>query len=161
MKTAIVYYSLEGNAKYMAEQIAAELDADLIELIPEKTYPDSGAKKYFWGGKSVVFGEKPALKPYIFDADNYDSLVFATPVWASNFTPPLRTFISENREKLSGKKLSLALCYMGGGAQKAEKKLKAFLGIEAFEAVLILVDPLKKKKDEDLEKIHAFCEKIR
>ena len=81
--------------------------------------------------------------------------------WGGNFTPPLRTFISENREKLSGKKLSLALCYMGGGAQKAEKKLKAFLGIEAFEAVLTLVDPLKKKKDEDLEKIHAFCEKIR
>lgn len=30
MKTAVIYYSLEGNTKYAAEKIAAELKADLM-----------------------------------------------------------------------------------------------------------------------------------
>ena len=161
MKTAIIYYSLEGNAKYMSEQIAENIDGDLIQLIPKKAYPASGFKKYLWGGKSVVISEKPELKPYEFDADKYDSIVFASPVWASCFAPPIRTFINDNREKLKGKKISLALCYMGGGADKAQRKLLSFLEIDKFEAVLNLIDPLKKKKDEDIVKIKEFCEMIK
>ncbi len=161
MKTAVIYYSLEGNAKYMAEQIAETIDGDLIQLIPKKTYPSSGFKKYLWGGKSIISSEKPELMPYDFDSDKYDSIVFASPVWASSFTPPIRTFINDNRDKLKDKKISLALCYMGGGADKAQKKLLSYLEIDKFEAVLNLIDPLKKKKDEDIVKIKEFCEKLK
>ena len=34
MKTAIVYYSMHGNVRYVAEKVAKELGADLIELKP-------------------------------------------------------------------------------------------------------------------------------
>ncbi|MBQ2161110.1 MAG: flavodoxin family protein [Firmicutes bacterium] len=59
MKTAIVYYSLSGNCEYAAKKAASILGADLIRLEPVKDYPDSGFKKYFWGGKSAVMAEKP------------------------------------------------------------------------------------------------------
>lgn len=36
MKVAVVYFSLEGNTKYVAEKIAKVLDADMIQLIPVK-----------------------------------------------------------------------------------------------------------------------------
>ena len=45
-------------------------------------------------------GERPALEPYDVDLTAYDRVVLGFPVWASNFTPPLRTFIRENLEAL-------------------------------------------------------------
>ena len=36
MKNLVVYYSLEGNTKLIAEFIAKEIGADIIELKPKK-----------------------------------------------------------------------------------------------------------------------------
>ena len=93
---------MSGNTKLIAEKIAGDLNADLIEIFPENSYPDKGFRKYFWGGKSAVMGDKPKLMPYEFSADKYDTIVFGTPVWAATFTPPIRTFIEENKAELSG-----------------------------------------------------------
>ena len=160
MKKAIVYYSMSGNTEYVANYISNKIDADLIKLNPKKEYPNKGLKKFLWGGKSAVMGETPALEQYEFDSEKYDSIIFGTPVWASSFTPPLRTFIKENKEKLKGKKISVFVCYMGGGADKALEKLKRFLEINQFNAELILIDPKDNKLDEKDEKIESFCEKI-
>ena len=63
MNTAVVYYSMSGNTAYAAKKIAAELGADLIEIKPEKQYPDKGFRKFFWGGKSAVMAEKRPRVP--------------------------------------------------------------------------------------------------
>ena len=112
-----------GNTEYAAEKAAELLGADLLRIEPEKAYPDKGFKKFFWGGKSAVMGDKPTLVPYEFDAGKYDRIIFATPVWAGTFTPPIRTFITENAEALKGKRFALITCYSGGGAEKAAEKL--------------------------------------
>ena len=80
MKSAIVYYSMSGNTQFAAKRIAEALAADLIPLVPKKAYPDSGFKKFFWGGKSALMGDKPALEPFAFDPDAYDLIVFGSPV---------------------------------------------------------------------------------
>jgi len=36
MKTLVVYYSLEGNTKFIAETISKTVGADLLELKPIK-----------------------------------------------------------------------------------------------------------------------------
>ena len=97
MKIAIVFYSMSGNTEYVANEISKRIDVDLIKIEPEKTYHDSGMKKFFWGGKSAIMGETPNLKSYNFNSNKYDLIIFGTPVWASNFTPPIRTFIKENK----------------------------------------------------------------
>ena len=158
MRTIIVYYSLEGNTEYAAKRVAAELGADLLRLEAKKAYPDSGFKKFFWGGKSAVMAETPELLPYSFQASEYDRIVFGFPVWASNVTPPIRTFVKEN--KLSGKRIAAFACESGAGAEKSFGKLKAALGIESLEAELILIDPLTKPSEENDRKIKSFCSKL-
>lgn len=160
MKTAIVFYSMSGNTKMTAEIIAQELSADLVGVQPVKEYPNKGARKFIWGGMKAVMGEKPKLQPYRFDG-YYDTVVFGTPVWASSFTPPIRTFIEENRDALKGKKLAVFVCYSGGGAEKAIEKLRAFLAIERFDAELILIDPKDRPSKENDQLIEAFCEKLK
>ena len=158
MKTVIIYYSLEGNTDYAARRIASELGADLLRLEPEKEYPSNGFKKFFWAGKSAVMAETPKLAPYSFDASAYDRIVFGFPVWAGNVAPPIRSFAKENR--LDGKRVAAFACEGGSGAEKAFGKLKAALGIEAFEAELILIDPKAKPSDENERKLKMFCSKL-
>ncbi len=158
MKKAIVYYSLTGNTDYVAKKISKKINADLIRLEVEKSYPDSGFKKYFWCGKSAVMKDTPKLKKY--DFKDYDLIIFGTPVWASNFTPPLRTFINENKDRLKNKKFAVFICFSGGGADKAIEKLKKELEINEFVCELILIDPKDKADLKNDEKIDSFVKKI-
>ena len=159
-KIAIVYYSMSGNTDYVAKQISKRVNADLIRLIPVKEYPDKGFIKFFWGGKSTMMKENPKLKEYQFDSDKYDYIVLATPVWASSFVPPIRTFIKENKDKLKNKTIAVIISYSGGGAEKAEIKLKEYLEIDDFDAKLILIDPKDNESEDNKKQIDEFCNKI-
>lgn len=59
MRTAIVYYSMSGNTKYVADKIADGIkdsgEADIIKIEPKKAYPDKGAKKFFWEVKVLLW----------------------------------------------------------------------------------------------------------
>ena len=154
MKALIVYYSMGGNTEYAARKTAAQIDADLLRLEPEKEYPSSGFRKFFWGGKSAVMAEKPKLRPYQFDAGRYDTVIFAFPVWAGNITPPIRTFISEN--PLNAVTYAAIACQSGSGAERAFGKLRDCLGHDLAQT-LVLIDP-KDRPDpaKDLQ-IDGFC----
>ena len=159
MRTLIVYYSQGGNTAWAAEKIAARLGADTLRLEPVKAYPASGFRKFFFGGKSAVMAETPALLPYRFDPGDYGRIIFGFPVWAGNLTPPLRTFIRDN--DLKGKRIAAFACESGSGAEKAFSRLKAALGIEALEAEAVLIDPKARPDPENDRKLAAFCEKLK
>lgn len=159
-KTAVIYYSMSGNTDYVAKKISAITGADLIRISPEKKYPDSGFKKFLWGGKSAFMREEPELEDYVFEAADFDSVIIGTPVWASTFAPPVRTFIKENKDALKNKKLSVFVCFSGGGAEKAIEKLKKYLEIDAFAASLILIDPMEKETKDNDKLLDEFCNKI-
>ena len=158
MRTLIVYYSLEGNTAHAAEQIAAALPADTLRLEPVKAYPDKGFRKFFWGGKSAVMGEMPALQPYRFNDAAYDRVILGFPVWAGNMAPPIRTFIRDH--SLAEKRVAAFACQSGAGAEKAFGKLKTALGIPSLEAEAILIDPLTKPSPENERTIRQFCKKL-
>ena len=160
MRTAIVYYSMLGNSELTAQKLAEKLGADMIRIEPDKAYPDRGAKKFLWGGKSAVMGDMPRLKPYEFDADKYDVVILGFPVWASRPAPPIKTFVEEFKGRLKGKKLAAFACQSGNGAEKAFARLKDQIGIDSFAAELILIDPKTRSDSSNEEKIDAFCEKL-
>ena len=156
MKTAIVYYSMHGNVRYVAEKVAKELGADLIELKPVKAYPDKGAMQFIWGGSAVTFKKKPDLEPYTFNASDYDLVIIGTPVWASNFTPPLRTFFEDN--DLTGKKIAVIATSAGGDSSKRLQAVKEATKADALAATLSLTDPKDRPSDDVEKKIGEFIE---
>ncbi len=160
MKTLVVYYSLEGNTEYVAKKIKEKTGADLLKLIPKKAYHDKGFAKFFWGGKSAMMAEKPELEAYDVDLSAYERVVFGFPVWASTFTPPIRTFVEDKKEELRGKKLAAFACQSGSGAEKALAKLAKEVGVDDFEQKAAFIDPSAKKSDETDAKIEAFCEAL-
>ena len=160
MKTLIVYYSLEGNTKYAADKIAEKTGADTLRLIPKKAYKDKGVAKFLWGGKSALMAESPDLEEYSVDLSAYDRVVFGFPVWASNFTPPIRTFVNENRELLKGKRLSAFACQSGSGAEKALARLAKSLNIEGFGSTAVFIDPKSRPDSAKDEAIDRFCSEL-
>ena len=157
MKTLIVYYSMGGNTAYAAQKIAERLDAETLRLEPVRAYPDKGFRKFLWGGKSAVMAEKPELRPYRFEPERYDTVIFGFPVWAGNIAPPLRTFISENRT--DDVRYAAFACQGGSGAEKAFGKLKDCLGHDLLKT-LVLIDPKDKPDPAKDAQIEAFCEAL-
>ena len=122
MKRLIVYYSLEGNTEFIVNKLVEKTGADKLKLVPVKAFADKGFAKFFWGGKAAVMAEKPELESYSFDED-VDEVVIGFPVWASNITPPIRTFVSDNKDVLKNKRISAFACQSGSGAEKeADRK---------------------------------------
>ena len=158
MKTIVVYYSLEGNTKFAAEKIADRLGADLLQLDVKTPYPTKGLKKFFHGGRSAIRTEMPELKPYEFHPEDCGRIIIGFPVWASNVTPPIRTFIRDN--DLSGKKIAAFTCMAGRGGEKALEKLKECLGIDALEKEMVLVDPAKRRSEDNERLIRNFCDDL-
>lgn len=157
-KTAVIYYSMTGNTEYVAKEIEKNLNVDIIKINPIKEYPNKGFKKFFWGGKSAVMKETPELEKYDFNENKYENIIIGTPVWASTFSPPIRSFINENKDKLKNKNISIIICNSGGGADKTIEKLRQYLDIKDFKEKLVLVDP--KDKEENINIIKEFCNKI-
>lgn len=111
MKALIIYYSLDGSTKAIAETMAGEIGADVLELKPVKQLRGGAFSKHFWGGRQVVLKETPELAPLTKNAADYDLVVIGTPVWAFNFAPPLRTFFSQ--KFVQNKKVALYCCCDG------------------------------------------------
>lgn len=161
MKDLIVYYSLEGNTEYVVDKIKAVTGADCLCLIPKKAYHDKGFAKFFWGGKSAVMAEKPELEEYTLNLSGYDRVIFGSPVWASNFAPPIRTFIEDSKEELEEKSIFAFVCQSGSGAEKAFAKLAKTLGIDKFEKTAVFIDPKSKPNKEKDAEIEAFAEMLK
>ena len=158
MKTLIVYFSLEGNTKWVVKQIAAKLSADTLALVPKRAYPDKGFKKFLVGGKSVLLKESPKLEPYTIDLAQYGRIIFATPIWAGMFAPPLRTFIQS--KDLSGKEFAFVACRGGSSPDKTFAGLKSLLNISGDIPTLSLIDPKVRPSAENENALKAFCEKL-
>ncbi len=160
MRDLIVYYSLEGNTEYAVDRIKEKTGADALRLVPKKAYKDKGFAKFVWGGKSAVMAEMPELNDYEADLASYDRIIFGFPVWASTFTPPIRTFVHDNMEALQGKKFAAFACQSGNGALKAFEKLTRFIGIDAFDATAVFIDPKARPDANTDAAIDSFAEEL-
>lgn len=158
MKNLVVYYSLEGNTKLIAEFIAKEIAADIIELKPKKEFPSSGFRKYVWGGKSVIFKQKPELMNKDIDISKYDNIFLGTPVWAGTYASPFNTFL--DIIAINNKNIALFACNGVGGSEKCLSNFKKELSGNTFIGDIELVDPLKKETDSSLDKVKKWLKAL-
>lgn len=157
MKKIVIFYSLEGNTKLIAENIAQTIGADILELKPKEDLKSKGIMKYIWGGKAARMHEQPKLTPLNKDVDTYDILFIGTPVWAWTYAPALNTFFSTHL--LSNKKIALFCCH-GGGKGKTFNHMKEALKDNQILGEIDFQDPLKNNTDENIEKVKKWAKNI-
>jgi len=146
MKTAVVFYTLNGNCAFAAQEIKSQLNADLLRLHTKDEKKRGSAGSMIWGCSMVFFHKKPPLKPYDFDASAYDLIILGAPVWAGSPAPPVRTFISE--AGIKGKKIALFVCHAGGKGKSLEK-LRALLDGNEIVSEIDFRNAVKNSGDMD------------
>jgi len=142
MKTAVIYYSLDGNCALVAQEIKALMNADLIRLQTKDEKKRGKIGKMLWGVGMVLTRKKPPLKPYTFDPIAYDLIIIGAPVWASSPAPPIKTFLSET--KIIGKKIALFVCCLGDKGASLDE-LKNLLNENEIVSMADFKGPTKDK----------------
>ena len=97
MSKAVIYYSLTGNTKEAAKEIARKLGAKLFEIDLAKPLPRKPAAKMLVGGMQSTFGRTPKIKGVPDNIDYYDEIILGTPIWAGLPASPVNTFIKKYR----------------------------------------------------------------
>jgi flavodoxin len=154
MKTLVVYYTRTGNSKFAAETIAAELGADIEEVVDLKKR--QGRLAYMSCGRDAMSGKETEIAPTKRNPADYDLIFIAQPVWAWSPTPAIRTYL--NRNDLSGKKV--ALFFGGENLKQAIEKTKALMPNSIFVGDLAVEEPLNNKKEAQ-EKIVEWCNNLK
>jgi len=146
MKTAVVFYSLDGNCAFTARKIGKLLNADIIHVQTKDEKKRRKFIKIIWGVIQVMSKKIPELKPVNFDPAAYDLIILGAPVWASSPAPAMKAFFSQT--KIEGKKLALFMCHAGGMGD-AMIKFKAMLQGNSIISEMDFNDPVKPNNMEN------------
>lgn len=157
LKKLVVYYSFEGNTRFIANVIASSIRADLLELKPVKELSSKGFTKYFWGGRQVIFRKKPDLLPLELDPEKYDLIFIGTPVWVFTYSPVLRTFFSQ--VLLKNKKIAFFCCHEGGMKSTLNNMERALPG-NTIVGKIDFYKPLAGDKEADEKKAKEWAVRI-
>ena len=154
MKALVVYYSRTGNTRFAAQTIAAEIGADVEEVVDLKNR--QGRLNYLPAGRDALQGKETEIAPATRTPTGYDLIVIGQPVWAGSPTPAIRTYLKKN--DLSGKKIALFFTDIGLG--KAFEKTKALMPNSTFVGELTLPAKGFKNKGETTNKIAEWCKTL-
>ena len=154
MKTLAIYYTRSGNARFMAEIIAAELGADLEEVVDLKNR--QGALAFMPAGRDAMRGNETEIAQTKRAPADYDLVVIGQPVWAGSPTPAIRTYIKKN--DLSGKKVAL---FFSDSSDPAIEKTKGLLPNSTLVDQIALPGKAFGNKEEAKKKIIEWCNKLK
>lgn len=112
-KSLVLYFSVYGSAKAVAEEIAKQTGADLKEIIPVKPY-DGNRANYnslaAYAKKEHDENIRPEIKNEI-NIENYDNIFIGYPMWWYTF--PMIIYTLFDKYDFSGKTIIPFNTHMG------------------------------------------------
>lgn len=113
-KGLVIYYSLSGMTRQVAQEIARVGGWDVGEIREVK--PRKGAWAHLRSGADALFGSEPPITYAGPDPAGYDFVILGTPVWVSRIASPVRSFMKQYASKLPRVGLLLTFGSAGGSA---------------------------------------------
>ena len=99
-KILIVYYSLSGRTKLVAECIKEITNGDIEELVLDKPY--SKLSSFTKGLVNIKSGKYPKITNKV-DVTNYETIFIGAPTWYFTLNPVMSSFLKET--DLTGKEV--------------------------------------------------------
>ena len=91
----VIYFSHNDVIKEAAEFAASTRDLELIEIVPQKAYPDDADKLAARIKEEKENDDRPALKDQPKSLDDYDIIFIGFPVWEGTIPMAVATFIED------------------------------------------------------------------
>ncbi len=155
MKSLVVYYSRTGNAKFVAETIAAEMGSDIEEIVDLKNR--QGKLGWMSAGRDATGGKDTKIAPTTKAPADYDLVIVGTPIWAWRPSAAIRTYMGKT--DLSGKKVALFFT-MDSNLKQAPAKTRALAPNAIFVGELAIAKALENK-EETTKKIADWCNTLK
>ena len=92
-KKIVIYYSLGGNTKKIADLIAKEANADIFRIDTVKSYVGSYDDIVDKGKYETDNLSCPDINPIEINLDDYDTIILGSPVWWYTYAPAMRSFL--------------------------------------------------------------------
>ena len=121
-KSLVVFYSLTGTTKAMAERIAEETGSDNFELQLENPYSLNGTKCSNESKADKKNNTSRKLKS-VPDLSKYDTIFAGTPVWNDYVANPLETWLLSEQKNLVGKTVIPFCTYWSSGNKETLKAI--------------------------------------
>jgi flavodoxin len=145
MKTAIIYYSLSGNTKKVADALRLEFTkkgkVDLFEIKPLDE-----SNNFFQQSKRAFLKRDAKIYDIQTDLSEYDLVCLGTPVWAFGPAPAMRAYL-KMCSGVSGKTILLFLTSGGMGNSRCFKEMESILKEKNSGAFIHLSYPQSKLTD--------------
>lgn len=151
----IIYYSRTGKNKKIAQELARKLSCNLEEIID--TAKRDGLWGYFLSGMQATLKMKARIKPVKNDPGKYDTVVIIAPLWISVLPPAVRTYLSENREKIKNAVL-VSVC--GSGSTVNIMAIPDFESLIGKKALASLILSEKEYEGNYENKLNNFLKEI-
>jgi flavodoxin len=121
MKPLVVYYSLTGKTRLVAQVIAEALNAALIEI--EERRPIPMPFVYLSGGFAATINRGREINPIDVDLKQYDRIFIGSPIWNSRPTPAINSFIYQTN--FEGRSVIPFFTMAGNSSEKALANITA------------------------------------
>ena len=140
MKTLTVYYSRSGTTRRIAEELVKKLGSDVDPITEPRGR--GGLLGFLRSGYEAATEKLPQINPAGKSPSDYDLVIVGTPVWSKKMSSPVRSYLSQHRDKMSDVAF---FCTLGGSG--GEATLKAMADLVGKEAKARMM--LYQKKIED------------
>jgi flavodoxin len=156
MRSLIVYFSLAGNTRTVAERAARDLDAGIAEVHAARY--EAGAFRILRAAFDGWRGRLPPIEAGGAHPEGYDFVLVMAPVWAGHAATPIRAYLAQNRGRF--KRVAFLLTCGGNCPPRAFEEMAAHAGLEP-EATFTLRDQEIKAGTELPAALASFLASVR
>lgn len=126
MRNRVVFYSLSGKTRGVAEKAARALGAEITEI--RTTAYGHGFFRYLRAGLDSWRGALPAITTTGQESSPDEFTLVLGPVWAGSAATPVRAFLQKNKGKL--KRVAFVLTCGGSCPPSAFEEMARLAGIK-------------------------------
>ena len=154
MKILVTFYSRSGKTKKVAEAISKILKCDKEEIFDTKNR--KGIPGFLSSGSDANLRRLTAIKEIKNNPSLYDLVIIGTPIWSSNISTPIRTYLSLHKDDF--KKVAFFCTRLGSDTEKAFSDMKHLS--QKTPLALLELTSREVARDQYMEKVKEFIKNL-
>ncbi len=159
-KMLVVYYSFTGNCKSIVTSLTANIEADVLEILPAQAGLDYVANNYAIGSglisairnKPNEAASYPAIKPFNRNAADYERIIVVTPLWWSNMAAIMQSYLFQEGSKMKGKTIGLIVSSHSSGISSVVADAKRLIPEGVFHENNLWINASNRSQQDALIK---------